>query len=466
MFNLAYFTTLWYNLHMKTFKRKIYDNLLQWKKREQGKSALLIEGARRIGKSTIAETFAKNEYESYILIDFNDCSKEVIYAFNEKLIYLDEFFKTIEYEYNKKLVKRKSLIIFDEVQRFPKARQSIKKLVADGRYDYIETGSLISINENVKDITIPSEEISIKMYPIDFEEFALIFEKENLLKLIKEAYINKTPLDNKIHKDAMDLFKLYIIIGGMPQAINEYIKNGFEYCDIRKRAIIDLYRKDIMKIKGVYRSKVLSLFDQIPAFLSKHEKRIILSNIDKGINTENSFENTIFWLENSMITNNCFKCNDPNIGLGINKNVSFVKCYMGDTGLLLSMAFDEYNITKEDIYRKIMQDKLSLNEGIFYENAIAQMLVSNGHKLYFYTHYNETKKRNDIEIDFLITDIHLKKSLIPIEVKSSARYSHTSLDRFKEKYTERIEKSIIVHPRNLTINNETFCIPPYMVWCI
>ena len=448
------------------FKRKIYNDLKQWKEKEQGKSAVLIEGARRIGKSTVAEMFAKNEYETYILIDFNDCSKEVIDAFENKLTNLDEFFKVLEYVYNVNLIERKSLIIFDEVQRFPKARQSIKKLVSDGRFDYIETGSLISIKENVKDITIPSEERTYKMYPLDFEEFTFAMGKEKVLDYIKNAYEEKKELDKNLHNDAMELFKKYLLIGGMPQAITEYLEKGFEYCDMRKRSILDLYRKDIMKIETIYKNKVMSLFEQIPAFLSKHEKRVIFSKVASGIDTDNTFENTVLWLENSMIVNNCYKCNDPNVGLSINKNDSYVKCYMGDTGLLFSLAFDEYKITKEELYKKIMQDKLSINKGILYENIVAQMLTASGYKLYFYTNYNEEKKRNDIEIDFLITDTKLKKELVPIEAKSSRNYSKVSIDRFKDKFKERIEKRIIIHPRNLAKKEDILCIPPYMTWCI
>ena len=448
------------------FKRKIYNGLKQWKEQEQGKSAIFIEGARRIGKSTIAETFAKNEYETYILIDFNDCSKEVIDAFENKLTNLDGFFKVLEYVYNVNLIKRKSLIIFDEVQQSPKARQSIKKLVADGRFDYIEIGSLISIKENVKDITIPSEEKTFKMYPLDFEEFVFAMGKEKILDYIKSAYECEKELDKNLHNDALELFKKYLLIGGMPQAITEYLENGFEYCDMRKRSILDLYRKDIMKIETLYKNKVMSLFEQIPAFLSKHEKRIIFSKVGNGIDTDSTFENTVLWLENSMIVNNCYKCNDPNVGLSINKNDSYVKCYMGDTGLLFSLAFDEYKITKEELYKKVMQDNLSINQGILYENIVSQMLTAKGYKLYFYTNYNEEKKRNDIEIDFLITDTKLKKELVPIEAKSSRNYSRVSLDRFKEKFKERIEKRIIIHPRNLIKNEDILCIPPYMTWCI
>lgn len=452
------------------FSRKIYSELLEWKEKYSGKEALLIEGARRIGKSTIVEEFGKNEYKSYILIDFNDCSEQVLDAFKTKLINLDDFFAILSYVYNTTLYPRESLIIFDEVQQFPKARQSIKKLVKDGRFDYIETGSLISINENVKDITIPSEEKSIQMYPMDFEEFAIAMKKEKLIEYIKSCFEKKVPLENGLHNEAMFLFKQYMLIGGMPKPLSEYLENSFsfEFCDRAKRSIIELYKKDIAKIKGAYRGKVLSVFEQIPAFLSKHEKKVVLSNIEKGINTENSYENTFMWLGNSMICNLCYKCSDPNVGLSLNLESSAIKSYLSDTGLLFSMAFDENKIVSEKLYQEIMGEKLAINKGMLYENLIAQMLVSNGHKLFFYTHYSEEKHRNDMEIDFLITESNSVGShLIPIEVKSSKNYSATSLNDFLPKYKQRIKKSFIIHPKNLSVKeNGSVAIPPYMTICL
>lgn len=452
---------------MITFERKIYQKLLQWKTESQGNEALLIEGARRIGKSTIVETFAQREYKSYILIDFNDCEASVKKAF-DKMSDLNSFFTTLSYTYGVTLYPRNSVIIFDEVQRFPKARQSIKKLVKDGRFDYIETGSLISINENVKDITIPSEETSIQMYPMDFEEFCQALGKPTICNYIRECFNKGTALERSLHNDAMQLFKQYMLIGGMPQSIAEFLEHSFsfEYSDKRKRSIISLYKKDIQKIKGAYKSKVLSTFLQIPAFLSKHEKRVSLSKIESGINTADTYENTFMWLSNSMITNNCLKCSDPNVGMGLSSDDSAIKCYMGDTGLLFSHAFNENAIARDSLYKQIMNDKLSINKGMLYENAIAQMLTANGHRLYFYTRYNKELHRNDIEIDFLLSDSTGGK-VIPIEVKSSKNYTTTSLTDFNKIYKKRISKSYIIHPKNYSIKeNGTICIPPYMTICL
>lgn len=429
--------------------------------------ALLIEGARRIGKSTIVETFAQHEYKSYILIDFNDCEASVKKAF-DKMSDLNSFFTTLSYTYGITLHPRDSVIIFDEVQKFPKARQSIKKLVKDGHFDYIETGSLISINENVKDITIPSEETSIQMYPMDFEEFCEALGKPTICDYIRECFDKGEALERNLHNDAMQLFKQYMLIGGMPQSIVEFLEHtfSFKYSDRRKRSIIALYKKDIQKIKGAYKSKVLSTFLQIPAFLSKHEKRVSLSRIESGINTENTYENTFMWLSNSMITNNCLKSSDPNVGLGLNGDDSAIKCYMGDTGLLFSHAFSENAIARDSLYKQIMNDKLSINKGMLYENAIAQMLTANGHRLYFYTRYNKELHRNDMEIDFLLSDSASGK-VIPIEVKSSKNYTTSSLTDFKKIYKKRIGKSYIIHPKNYFIKeNGTICIPPYMTICL
>ena len=455
---------------MIVFKRKIYKEFLNWKKESKGSDALLIEGARRIGKSTIVEEFAKKEYKSYILLDFNDCSEQVKDAFNTKLINLDDFFSILSYTYNINLYPRKTLIIFDEVQQFPKARQSIKKLVKDGRFDYIETGSLISINENVKDITIPSEEKSIKMFPLDFEEFAWAMEKNNICDYIRECFKKQIPLEPSIHKEAMFLFKQYMLIGGMPQSILDYIEHSFsfEYCDRRKRMINDLYRKDIQKIKFIYRKKVEAVFNQIPSYLSKHEKRIVFSKVAGGINTEDSYENTFLWLSDSMIANCCYKCNDPSVGLSMNIDDSAIKCYMADTGLLFSLAFDENKIADEQLYKQIMNDKLSINKGMLYENIIAQMLSANCHKLFFYTHFNKEKHRNDLEIDFLLSESSsVDSKIIPIEVKSSKNYTKSSLDDFIVKYKDKIKSAYIIHPKNLLKKeNGIIAIPPYMTICL
>lgn len=449
-------------------KRKIYKKLLEWKKECQGKKALLIEGARRIGKSTICEEFGKSEYKSFLLIDFAKKDKEVEGYFEKYLNDLDTFFMLLQTHFGTKLTERNSLIIFDEVQMFPQARAAIKYLVADGRYDYIETGSLISIRENVKNIVIPSEERHINMYPLDFEEFAIALEEDLLVEYIKKCFEKREPLERSMHNQAMLLFHQYMLVGGMPMPVVTFIesKKDFTEADREKRDILKLYREDIMKIDAKYRSKVLAIYDQIPGFLSQHEKRVVFKKLQDGSYAD-QYEETFFWLSDSMISNECFLCNDPNVGLSLNETRSYVKCYMGDTGLLVSHAFDENELLEDEVYKQILAGKLQINEGMLYENAIAQMLVANGHKLYFYTHYNEEKHRNDIEIDFLLSNnSKLKYKLFPIEVKSGKKYTINSLLRFKEKYNDRIGECYIIHPKNLSIKDEIICIPAYMTFLL
>lgn len=371
-------------------------------------------------------------------------------------------------EYGKKLYQRDSLIIFDEVQMFPKAREAIKYLVADGRYDYIETGSLISIRENVKDIVIPSEERHLKMYPLDFEEFAWALGEETLIDYIKSCFTSRKELERTLHNKAMLVFKQYILIGGMPKSVVLFLENhkDFGSSDQEKRDILELYRSDIMKINARYRSKVISIFDQIPGLLSQHEKRIVFKQVKEGSYAE-QYEETFFWLSDSMISNECFLCSDPNVGLSVNEARTYVKCYLGDTGLLVSHAFDENELLESEVYKQILADKLSLNEGMLYENVIAQMLTANGHKLYFYTHYSEEKHRNDMKIDFLLSNnSKLKYKLYPIEVKSGNNYTIKSMLAFREKYKGRIGECYIIHPRNFLVRDGIICIPPYMTICL
>lgn len=453
---------------MKVFKRKIYNKLKDWKSETKGTKALLIEGARRVGKSTIAEEFAKNEYRSYILIDFNLASDTVISAFNNYLNDLDTFFMIIESEYNKKLYRRESVVIFDEIQRFPKARQAVKYLVADGRFDYIETGSLISIRENVENITLPSEERKMAMYPMDFEEFAWALGEEVMADYIRKCYEKRMPLEQSLHAKAMMLFRQYMIVGGMPQSILAYIGNDrdFRRADMEKRDILEMYRSDIMKIRSSYKSGVIALFDQIPSFLSHKERRVVMNRLDKNA-TFPKYHDTFFWLADSMMVNQCFNCSDPNVGLSLNEDRTYVKCYMCDTGLLVSHTFSEREITDNALYRELLFGNLSINEGMFYENAISQMLVANGYKLFFYTRYNEEKHRNDIEIDFLISNnSKLKYKVYPIEVKSSDRYTTTSLERFEDRFHQRIGGSYVIHPKNLKAEGGRLFIPAYMTFCL
>ena len=444
-------------------KRKIYDSLCEWKKNSDGTKALMIEGARRIGKSTVAEEFAKNEYKSYILADFNNAPKKVFGMFDD-LNNLDIFFQTLSLEYNTRLYKRESLIIFDEIQKFPKAREAVKYLVADGRYDFLETGSLISMRENVGSITIPSEERKIKMYPLDFEEFASYLGEELLLDYIADCYEKKEPLERSMHNKAMHLFKEYLLVGGMPQAVLAYKKGGrdFAAADIEKRDILNLYRDDIKKSARRYNSKISAIFENIPAYLSTHEKKIVLSEIDSNA-TFDRYDEPLFWLDDSMICNLCYKCNDPNVDFALNKNESAVKCYLGDTGLLVSLAFSENELAENNLYKQIMDGKLSVNQGMIYENAIAQMIAAKNKKLYFYTRYSVQKHYNDIEIDFMLSnESKTNFKIMPIEVKSSKNYSTLSLDLFREIYRKRIGSSFVIHPKNLSVEDGIIKIPPYM----
>ena len=450
------------------FRRKIYDKLLNWKKTAAGEKALLIEGARRIGKSTVVEEFGKKEYRSYLLIDFNDASDAVRNAFERYLNDLDSFFLILSTEYGVTLYPHESLVIFDEVQRYPRARQSIKRLVKDGRFDYIETGSLISIRENVKDITIPSEERPLKMYPMDFEEFCWALGEDQMIAYIRQCFDTLQPLEENLHHKAMLLFKQYMLVGGMPKCVDRYLEENrsFVAADTEKRDILALYANDISRADVRYRTRIASIFEQIPTFLSQHEKRVRLSNIEEKA-TYPMYHDTFFWLGNAMIVNECFNCLDPNVGLSVNEDRTFLKCYMGDTGLLVSHAFSEKEIAEGELYRQILNDNLSINEGMLFENAIAQCLTANGYHLFFYTRYNEEKHRNDIEIDFLISNgSKTKPKIFPIEVKSGKRYTTISLERFIELYSNRIGQAYIIHTKNLKMNNRIICIPSYMTICL
>ena len=450
------------------YKRKIYEDILKWKNENEGKKALLIEGARRVGKSTIVEEFARNEYESYLLIDFSRTSIKVKNIFRNHLDDIDLFYQLLEAELNSSLKRRKSLLIFDEVQKFPRAREAIKALVADGRYDLIETGSLISIRENSADILIPSEEKIISMYPMDFEEFCIACGEEGLLSYIQDCFTRCVPLEDSIHRKAMLLLKQYMIVGGMPQSVRAYLENGksFLYADNEKRDILNLYRNDIRKITRKYKAKVLQIYDQIPGFLSTKEKRVVLNKM-QGNPEFDSYSEAFFWLEDSMIVNECFNCTDPNVGLSLNEDRSYVKCYMGDTGLLISHTFNEKEISEGELYRKLLNDRLSINKGMFFENLVAQMLTAKGYELFFYTHYNPDKHRNDIEIDFLLSNGSKTNFKVnPIEVKSSKNYSSISLNEFKTRFAKRIGTPYVIHPKNYKIENGVTYLQVYMVYLL
>ena len=366
-------------------KRKIYDSLVAWKNRSCGKTALLIDGARRVGKSYIAEQFAENEYKSYIIVDFGNLPKDVLALFENDTTDFDLFFAKLVLFYGKALPKRESLIIFDEVQQFPQARQLIKYLVADGRYDYLETGSLIRLKKNVKDIIIPSEEEHIEMFPLDFEEFLWAMGDEVTTSFIRECFEKKMPLGQGAHRKVMNSFRQYLLVGGMPQSVLAYM-NGkdFEASDTAKRNILRLYRDDVAKFADGYEDKVFAVFDGIPGQLSKKEKKYKLSSLDKNARFR-SFEDSFVWLNEAMIVNTCFNATDPNVGLALSADHATQKCYMADTGLLTTQTFMDGAYTDNELYKAILFDRLDINEGMILENAVAQMLRTNGHKLYFYS---------------------------------------------------------------------------------
>lgn len=445
-------------------RRKIYDQLLQWKNRSNGKSALLLQGARRVGKSYIVENFAQNEYRSYILIDFNMIDSQVKDMFYHDLNDLNTFFLKLTTFFNTKLYERQSLIILDEVQLFPRARSAIKYLVADGRYDYIETGSLISIKENVRDILIPSEEDQMKLYPMDFEEFLWASGNETMISLIQNCFERKKPLGQALHRKAMDLFRQYMIIGGMPQAVDIYVSSrDFDQVDQVKRRILNLYRDDIRKHARGYEMKVEAIYDELPSQLKNQNRHFKLSSVKEGARFD-EYKDALFWLSDAMVVNNCYNSTEPNIGLNLNRDRTILKCYMGDTGLLISHAFDESGIVNEGIYKKLLLDKLEVNMGMVIENVVAQMLTASGHKLYFYTNSSRTDASSRMEIDFLIakSKISNRHNISPIEVKSSKNYTLSSLRKFMEKYHEQLHIPYVLHTSDLKEENGILYLPLYM----
>lgn len=438
-----------------TFKRKIYDKFLEWKKNSDGKTALLVEGARRIGKSTIVEEFAKNEYESYILIDFTKASKEVLNLFDD-ISDLNYIFLRLQLIYHKELHQRKSLIIFDEVQFCPKARQAIKHLVADHRYDYMETGSLISIRKNVKDILIPSEERQVQMYPMDFEEFKWALGDTVTIKLLRESFEKYQPLGDDLNRRMIRDFRLYMLVGGMPKAVSTYIEtNNMRLVDEEKRDILRLYESDFMKIDST--GKAAMLFKSIPSQLEKNASRYQVSSV-----LENQRNSTVLELISEMESSKTvlvsYKSDDPNAGLTRTKDLENFKLFVCDTGLFTTMLFMDKDFTENIIYEKLLSDKLSVNLGYLYENIVAQILKANGNSLFYYTFLDE-KSRHNFEIDFLLAR---ENKVCPIEIKSSGYKTHASLDAFSEKYSSRILNKYLVYTKDLGKDKDVFSIPVYM----
>lgn len=444
-------------------KRKIYDSLLKWKSERKGCSALLVEGARRVGKTYIIEKFAQENYRSFIMINFDNAPLSIKSVFDD-ISDIDTTLQKISAIYRTTLYNRESAIIFDEVQKCPRAREAIKFLVEDGRYDYIETGSLISINENVKDITIPSEEERISMYPMDFEEFCWALDDYETIKSIREHFIEKTPMGDALHRSVMNQFRKYILVGGMPQAVKTYVETkDFSKSEYEKRQILMLYRSDVSKrASKANRIKTEAIFDMIPSELGKHDKTFIISKVKDNAKIIN-YEDPLCWLNDSYICNICYNSAEPRMGLRINLDRTRLKCYMGDTGLLISHAINDDESIGYDVYSAMLNDKLHLNEGMFIENAVAQMLRSNGHKLFYHSFYKDKDSKNRYEIDFLIRD---GKKISPIEVKSGSNTSHRSLDLVMEKYSKHMGQPYILYTGDLKKKAGILYLPLYMAICL
>ena len=441
----------------RLFKRKIYDRLLKWKEQSSGKSALLIEGARRIGKSTIVKVFARNEYESFIFIDFTKCSQEVKDLFND-VSDLNYIFLRLQLVYGVQLIERKSLIVFDEVQFQPLARQAIKSLVEDGRYDYIETGSLISIRKNTEKILIPSEEERISMYPMDYEEFRWALGDTATIPLLRTVWEHPQPL-KEAHRKLMRDFRLYMLVGGMPQAVDAYLEsNNFEVVDHAKRLILDLYDEDFGKIDST--GKAARIFAAIPAQLNSNASRYQISSVIPGAHAEDMVE-LISEMEKSKTVNVSHHSDDPDVGLGSTEELLQYKMFVGDTGLFVTLAFRDKDFTENTIYEHLLSDKLAANLGYLYENIVAQMLVASGNKLFYHTWPTESGKHN-YEADFLLSR---GTKIMPIEVKSSSYKTHVSLDEFCAKYPSRItNERYLVYTKDYAKDGAIKYLPAYLAY--
>ena len=437
------------------FKRKIYNELLQWKRTDEGRTALLIQGARRVGKSTIAEEFATNEYETHILVDFAACSTEIRDLFND-VSDLNRIFMRLQLEYAVELKERKSVIIFDEVQLAPKARQAIKYLVKDGRYDYIETGSLIAMRKNVKDILIPSEEVKLHMFPMDYEEFRWALGDTATIRLLQGCFHDKTSLGDATNRKLMRDFRLYMLVGGMPQAVAAYLEtNNLEKVDSVKRSIITLYEDDFNKIDPT--GNASKIFRQIPAQLTGNANRYLAWSATDG--TRNSaLAEILSEIRESMVVNMAYHANDPSAGMALHQDPNKYKMFAGDTGLFVTLAFWDSKFTDNTIYHKLLADKLSTDLGYVYENVVAQMLKASGHELYYYTFPTGSGKHN-YEVDFLIAD---GDKVSPVEVKSSGYKAHTSLDAFCGKFSSRIRNKYLVYTKDMRKDGDVLYLPVYM----
>lgn len=451
-------------------KRKAYEKLLEWKQQQAGKTAVLIEGARRVGKSTLAKEFGLNEYKSCLVIDFFQAPDEVKQYFRDYSNDFDALFLYLSAYYSVELFDRESLVVFDEVQMFPFARGLVKYLVADGRYDYVETGSLLSIKQNIQDIVVPSEEQTLELAPFDFEEFLWAMGEKPLAQLIGSSFDSLKPLPDNLNRKASALFREYMLVGGMPEPVRIYTEQRkFQPVEQAKRQIIELYRNDVARFARGYEFKVVSVLDGIPGQLSKHEKKFTLSSISKNARMR-TYEEAFFWLSDARIANICYASTDPSVGLELSVEQTSLKCYMADTGLLATLALSTGATDEEGVYRAVLRGDVGLNEGMLVENVVAQCLVANGRKLFFYSQSGKKENQQRMEIDFLIVRPYVnaagKPRISPIEVKSPRQYGTVSLDRLKETFDKKIGTQYVLHPKQMKIEGDRVYLPLYMAGCL
>ena len=445
-------------------RRKAYDELLEWKNTSQGTTFLMIEGARRVGKTSLVKEFGKNEYKSCLILDFSVVSDDYLDLFRNELSDLDYFFRRLSALSRVQLHPRESLIVFDEIQLFPLARQSMKVLVEDGRFDYITTGSLLSIRMNVEGILLPSEEEKIDLHPLDFEEYLWAVGNHDDFEMARECFLNRVPLGDTIHRRIMNRFREYLIIGGMPRVVSTFVTTGdFKKVDSEKRAILNLYRRDIGKFAKRYMGKVVSIFDEIPNQLNRKEKVFKLSSLNTNARMR-AYGESFFWLMDAKITNPCFNSSDPSDGLNLCCEQSTMKCYMSDTGLLVTHACMGGSFVDKELYRALIADRLHINEGMFLENVTAQLLVACGHRLFFYSRY---RKKNDegevvqesMEVDFII---NRNGRIHPVEVKSSNGSRHTSLNKYRKRFGKIVGEPFVLCDSDLHVKDGITYIPFYM----
>lgn len=445
-------------------KRKIYERLLKWKRYEASKCALMIEGARRVGKSYIVEEFAKREYRHHLIIDFANTTKPIKELFEDKLGNLDEFFMMLEVRTGVELKRDETLIVFDEVQRFPRAREAIKYLVADGRFHYIETGSLISIRKNVEGIVIPSEELKIQMHPLDFEEFLWAIGRETSFKLVEQCFAERRPLESSDHRMMMECFRQYVVVGGMPQAVVAFARERkLDEVEFAKKLILDLYYEDVGKYAGRLKNKVRAIWRAIPGELGRQDKRFSPGAVAHGVRMRD-LDAPFEWLASAMTVNLAYNVTDPNVGFSLTSDREGMKCYLADTGLLVSLCFADNPETMKDALWKVLTGKLEINRGMLMENVVAQMFRAGGRELYFHKTNDREDGSNRIEIEFLLSKPQLtaRHNVVPVEVKSSKDYTTSSLERYKAKFPGYCAERIVLHPGNADFTGDIIYLPLYM----